>query len=101
MPSNRRAVPPPDVQDLVAAPKQRHPWVMLVSMMLVRISAVMLMEIDPADCQAKVNQAAAAVLRARPSVGCDGTTRRGTDHVLATVVAPLGTALGIGARDTD
>src|SRR4051812_39348730 len=37
--SNGPAVPPPDIQELEAAPKQRHPWVKLASIVLVVIIA--------------------------------------------------------------
>src|SRR3954452_25598129 len=116
--SNGPPVPPSDVQELVAAPKQRHRWIMLASMMLVffisaattsffvmggsrestndsyvearvvRISpkisgqvislrvddndAVkagdLLLEIDPVDYQAKVDQATAAVTASESAV---------------------------------
>src|SRR5882724_7960919 len=116
--SNRPAVPPPDVQPLVAAPKRRHPWLMLASMALVVIIAAattsffvmggsrestndayvearvvrispkvsgqvislrvddndavkagdLLLEIDPVDYQAKVDQATAAVTAAESAV---------------------------------
>jgi membrane fusion protein (multidrug efflux system) len=111
-------VPPQDVQALVAAPKRRHPWVILASMVVVVIIAAattsffveggsrestndayvegrvvrispkvsgqvislrvddndavkagdLLLEIDPVDYQAKVDQATAAVAAAQSAV---------------------------------
>src|SRR4051812_12533440 len=116
--SNGPSPPPPEVQELVAAPKQRHPWVVLTSIVLVMIIAAaatpflvmsgsrqstndayvegrivrispkvsgqvialhvddndhvragdVLLEIDPADYLAKVDQAAAAVVAAQSAV---------------------------------
>src|SRR5438874_967017 len=116
--SNGPSAPPPEVQELVAAPKQRHPWVVLTSIVLVviivaaatsffvmggsrqstndayvegrvvRISPKvsgqvislrvddndlvkagdLLLEIDPVDYQAKVDQAVAAVAAAQSAV---------------------------------
>jgi len=116
--SNGPVVPPQDVQALVAAPKRRHPWVLLASMVLVVIIAAttisffvvgpsrestndayvesrvvrispkvsgqvislrvddndtvkagdLLLEIDPVDYQAKVDQATAAVAASESAV---------------------------------
>ncbi len=116
--SNGPPVPPSDIQELVASPKRRHPWVILASMVLLLIIAAtttsffvaggsrestndayvegrvvrispkvsgqvislrvddndavkagdLLLEIDPVDYQAKVDQATAAVAAAQSAV---------------------------------
>jgi membrane fusion protein (multidrug efflux system) len=115
---DRATLPPPQVQELVAAPKRRHPWLIFVALVLIAVIAAVsvswlitsmrhqstndayvegriirisprvsgpvialnvddndvvkagevLLEIDPADYQAKVDQAVAAVSAATSGV---------------------------------